>query len=193
MADIDYQMYSLLNQIPAAIKDARASVSESTQETNRDKAITGVACLLGAISGGLGVTFGTDISSPQPSTVIGWLAQHSWGYGYWAPFLLDLQDTDPGCGQEEFNRTVAEYSFVTDLYSTYGQDVTGAAYTSGNPNDRPELREYYLNEFSRKLKLELHCLTSQAGSSTEAAALVGLIDKYRSLGVERLQLTAQFM
>ena len=134
----------------------RASVSESTQETNRDKAITGVACLLGAISGGLGVTFGTDISSPQPSTVIGWLAQHSWfveyldikyfskwssprGYGYWAPFLLDLQDTDPGCGQEEFNRTVAEYSFVTDLYSTYGQDVTGAAYTSGNPNDRPEV------------------------------------------------------
>ena len=57
----------------------------------------------------------------------------------------------------------------------------------------PQLREYYLNEFSRKLKLELHCLTSQAGSSTEAAALVGLIDKYRSLGVERLHLTAQFM
>ena len=50
----------------------------TTQETNRDKGITGVACLLGAISGGLGVTFGTDISSPQPATVLGWLAQHSW-------------------------------------------------------------------------------------------------------------------
>ena len=56
----------------------RASLSESTQETNRDKAITGVACLLGAISGGLGVTFGMDISSPQPQTALGWMAQHSW-------------------------------------------------------------------------------------------------------------------
>jgi len=193
MADIDYQMYSLLNQIPAAIKDARASLSVTTQETNRDKGITGVACLLGAISGGLGVTFGTDISSPQPATVLGWLAQHSWGYGYWGPFLLDLQDTDPGCGLEEFNRVVAEYSFVTDIYATYGQDVTAGAYTSGNPDDRPELREYYLNEFGRKLKLELHCLTSQAGNSAEAAALVGLIEKYVVLGRERLQLTAQFM
>jgi len=193
MADIDYQMYSLLNQIPAAIKDARASLSVATQETNRDKAITGVACFLGAISGGLGVTFGTDISNPQPATVLGWLAQHSWGYGYWAPFLLDLEETEPGCGVEEFNRVVAEYSYVTDIYSTYGQDVTAGAYTSGNPDDRPELREYYLNEFGRKLKLELHCITSQAGSSDEAAAVVALIDKYVVLGRERLQLTAQFM
>ena len=56
----------------------RASLSEATQETNRDKAITGLACLLGAISGGLGVTFGTDITSPQPPIVLGWLSQHAW-------------------------------------------------------------------------------------------------------------------
>ena len=41
--------------------------------------------------------------------------------------------------------------------------------------------------------MELHCLTSQAGNSAEAAALVGLIEKYVVLGRERLQLTAQFM
>ena len=61
------------------------------------------------------------------------------GYGYWAPYLLDLQETDPGCGLEEFNRVVDEYSYVTDIYSTYGQDVTAAAYTSGHPDDRPEV------------------------------------------------------
>ena len=61
------------------------------------------------------------------------------GYGYWAPFLLDLEETEPGCGVEEFNRVVAEYSYVTDIYSTYGQDVTAGAYTSGNPDDRPEV------------------------------------------------------
>ena len=26
------------------------------------------------------------------------LLQHSWGYGYWGPFLLDLDDNDPGYG-----------------------------------------------------------------------------------------------
>ena len=64
---------------------ARDSLSEATQETNRDKAITGVACLLGAISGGLGVTFGTDLSSPQPPTILGWLAQHSWFVSFCPP------------------------------------------------------------------------------------------------------------
>ena len=23
--------------------------------------------------------------------VLGWLAQHTWGYGYWGPFLLDFE------------------------------------------------------------------------------------------------------
>ena len=34
---------------------------------------------------------------------------------------------------------VAEYSYVTDIYATYGQDVTAGAYTSGHPDDRPEV------------------------------------------------------
>ena len=118
-------------------------MSVSTRDTNRDKAITGAACLLGAISGGLGVTHGIDLATAAASTtqaaLLGWLAQHSWGYGYWGPFLLDLQDTEPGCGLEEFNRLVGEYSFVTNLYSTYGHDVSTAAYTSTDPDDRPEV------------------------------------------------------
>ena len=115
----------------------------STRDTNRDKAITGAACLLGAISGGLGVTHGIDLATAAASTtqaaLLGWLAQHSWGYGYWGPFLLDLKDTEPGCGLEEFNRLVGEYSFVTNLYSTYGHDVSTGAYTSTDPDHRPEV------------------------------------------------------
>ena len=119
----------------------------STQDTNRDKAITGVACLLGAISGGLGATHGVDLTTgPVVTTqaaVLGWLAQHSWGYGYWGPFLLDLQDTDPGCGVEDFNRVVADYGYVTNLFSAYGHDVTLSGYTSGNPDDRPEVEHLH--------------------------------------------------
>ena len=28
---------------------------------------------------------------PTTGVVLGWLAQHSWGYGYWGPFLLDFE------------------------------------------------------------------------------------------------------
>ena len=78
-------------------------MSQSTQDTNRDKLITGAACVLGAVSGGLDVTTGSG-SSLDLGTVLGWLAQHTWGYGYWGPFLLDLEDVDPGCGVEEWNK-----------------------------------------------------------------------------------------
>ena len=57
---------------------ARSSLSEATQQSNRDKAINGLACLLGAISGGLGVTFGTNLTSPQLPIVLEWLSQQAW-------------------------------------------------------------------------------------------------------------------
>ena len=56
-----------------------------------------------------------------------------------------------------------------------------------------QVRAYYLGEFGRKLKVALHCITSQAGSSGEAARVVSIIDKYVALGEERLELTAQLM
>ena len=38
----------------------RSSIIQSTRDSNRDKGITGIACLLGAVSGGLGVTAGAS-------------------------------------------------------------------------------------------------------------------------------------
>jgi len=188
IADIDYQMYNVLQSIPLAILEARSSISESTSDTNRDKAITGIACAIGAVSGGLDVTTSAT-NGPTVGSTLGWLAQHSWGYGYWGPFLLDLQELDPGCGIEDFNKVLTEYSFVTSLYSTYDSDTSSGAYVSNLPDDRPELRAYYLGEFGRKAKLALHCITSQASGDSSASRVVTLIDKYVSMGLERLKLT----
>ena len=30
-------------------------------------------------------------SGPTTGVILGWLAQHTWGYGYWGPFLLDFE------------------------------------------------------------------------------------------------------
>jgi len=86
-----------------------------------------------------------------------------------------------------------DYSFVTALHQTYGTNLQEAGYTSGTADDRPELRAYYLGEFGRKLKLELHCITSQAGSDSSASRVVALIDKYVRTGQERLEITSQLM
>lgn len=193
VADLDYQLHTALKQLPEAITDAKAAVEQGTVDTNRDKLITGLACLIAAISGKLGVLYNKDPLALSVGDQLSFAAQASWGYGYWGPFLLDLNDADPGCGVEDFNRVVAEYSFITSLHQTYGNDISQGGYASGQADDRPELRAYYLAEFGRKLKLELHCITSQAGSSSEASKVVSLIDKYVKMGQERLELTADLM
>jgi len=193
VSDLDYQLHNTLRQMPQAIEDARAAIEQNTVDTNRDKLITGLACLIAAISGKLGVLYNKNPLALSVGDQLSFAAQASWGYGYWGPFLLDLDDSDPGCGIEEFNQVVAEYSFITSLHQTYGSDVSQGGYTSGQADDRPEVRAYYLAEFGRKLKLELHCITSQAGSSSEASKVVSLIDKYVKMGQERLELTADIM
>jgi len=193
VAELDYLMHSTLKQLPDAVAAARASISESNAATNRDKLIVGLACFLAAMAGGLGVLFGKDPLNLALEDQISFAAQHSWGYGYWGPFLLDLDDNDPGCGLEELNKVLYDYSFVTALHQTYGSNLEEAGYTSGNADDRPELRAYYLAEFGRKLKLELHCITSQAGSDSNASRVVALIDKYVRTGQERLEITSQLM
>lgn len=195
VADLDYQMHATLQALPAAIEEARAAVEQGTQDVNRDKLITGLACLVAAIAGKLGVLDGAGnnlaaFTTPNHLSLAG---QASWGYGYWGPYLMDIDDTDPGCGVEDFNKVVYEYRFITSLHQTYGPDSNSGGYTSGNSDDRPELRAYYLSEFGRKLKLELFCITSQAGSSSEASQVVTLIDKYVGMGKERLELTASLM
>ena len=54
-----------------------------------------------------------------------------------------MQELDPGCGVEDFNSVLADYSFVTSLYSTYGSQLDSGAYTSGHPDDRPEVGHTY--------------------------------------------------
>ena len=56
-----------------------------------------------------------------------------------------MQELDPGCGVEDFNSVLADYSFVTSLYSTYGSQLDSGAYTSGHPDDRPEVGHSYLS------------------------------------------------
>jgi len=193
VGDLDYQLHSTLRQLPLAITDAKAAIEQGTADSNRDKLITGLACLIAAISGKLGVLYNKDPLALSVGDQLSFAAQTSWGYGYWGPFLLDLNDAEPGCGVEDFNRVLAEYSFITSLHQTYGSDISTGGYASGQADDRPELRAYYLAEFGRKMKLELHCITSQAGSSSEASKVVNLIDKYVKMGQERLELTADLM
>ena len=50
-----------------------------------------------------------------------------------------MQELDPGCGIEDFNKVLTEYSFVTSLYSTYDSDTSSGAYVSNLPDDRPEV------------------------------------------------------
>jgi len=189
IADLDYLMHAILKQLPAAVVEARDAVETSNAETNRDKLITGLACLLGAVSGGFGVLYDKDPLALSISDQLAFAAQHSWGYGYWAPFLLDLEDSDPGCGLEDLNRVLYDYSFVTSLHQTYGSTLGAAGYASGAADDRPEIRAYYLAEFGRKLKLELHCITS----TSDGGKVNALIDKYVRTGQERLELTAKLM
>jgi len=193
VAELDYQMYNTLQTLPGAIATARASISEGTGAANRDKLIVGLSCLLAAVGGKLGVLYNQDPLDLTIGQQLSFSAYASWGYGYWAPFLMDIDETDPGCGIEEFNKVVSEYSFVTSLHSTYGDDGVSGGYSSGLPDDRPELRAYYLGEFGRKLKLELHCITSQAGGNSDAGQVVSLIDKYVRTGQERLDLTGEIM
>ena len=109
-------------------------------DTNRDKLITGLACLIAAISGKLGVLYNKDPLALPVGDQLSFLAQASWGYGYWAPFLFDLNDADPGCGVEDFNKVLAEYSFITALHQTYGTDISQGGYASGQADDRPEVK-----------------------------------------------------
>lgn len=184
--DLDYQLHVILASIPPAIQEARTAISAGTYDSNRDKFLTGIACFIGALSGTMGILYNKDPTTLSTGDKIYITAMNTWGYGYWGPYLLELDELEPGCGVEEFDKVVNEYSFITSLRQVYGSSY-GAA--SSNPDDRPELRSYYVAEFGRKLKLALHCISSKAGGVEEAGTVVSLIDKYVSLGQERLELT----
>jgi len=193
LQDLDYQMQATLASMPYAIEAGRSAVQSGNLDTNRDQLLVGLFCLIGAVSGSLGILHNKNPLTLSQSDQIYLFAMNSWGYGYWGPYLLELSDSDPGCGVEDFNRVVAEYSFVTSLEQVYGSDPGYSGFHAYNPDDRPELRRYYLGEFSRKLKLALHCITSKASSVEEARNVVSLIDKFIKLANQRLDITLQLM
>jgi len=193
LQDLDYQMHATLAAMPHAIEAGRSAVQSGTLDTNRDQLLVGLFCLIGAVSGTLGIVYNKDPLALSPSDQISLFAMNAWGYGYWGPYLLELSDSDPGCGVEDFNKVVYEYSFVTSLEQVYGSDPGSTGFYSSNPDDRPEVRRYYLGEFSRKLKLALHCITSQASGVEEARKVVSLIDKFTKLANQRLDITQQLM
>jgi len=186
-ADLDYQLHHTLAAIPHAITKARSAIESGNLSTNRDQLVTGLLCLVAAISGSLGILHGKDPMALSSADQISLLGMNAWGYGYWGPFLLTLEDAEPDCGVKDFNRVVAEYSFITSLDQVYGDNYSSNKYT--NPDNEPELRRYYVGEFGRKLKLALHCITSQGESVAEARSLVALIDKYVKLADQRLDYT----
>jgi hypothetical protein len=191
--ELDYQIQSVLASLPQAIQAGRAAVETNTLATNRDVLIVGLACLLGAVSGTFGILHGALGASLTPAQSTYLVAMNSWGYGYWGPYLLELDDVDPGCGVEDYEQLVYEYNFITSLDHVYGPHLGSGGYAGQSSDDRPELRKYYVGEFARKMKLALHCITSQSGSVAEARAVTTLIEKYQNLASRRLDLTSTVM
>lgn len=187
--DIDAQLQEILSYLPPAIIKARSDIQSNNAQSNRDQTLVGVFNFIGALSGSLGILYNKDPLALSSGDQLALIAENFWGYGYWGPYLLELEDTDPGCGVAEFNRVVGEYSFVTNLAQVYS---IGNVYAN-TPDDRPELRKYYLGEFGRKLKLSLHCIVSKGDSVASARRVVGLIDKYINLATTRLDLTKNLL
>jgi len=191
--ELDYQMRSVLSSLPQAIEDGSAVIESNTLATNRDVLIVGLCCLVAAVSGTLGILNGVTGNSLTAAQSIYLASMNSWGYGYWGPYLLELDDVDPGCGVTDFKKLVYEYNFITSLDDVYGPDLGSGGYAGVSSDDRPELRKYYVGEFTRKMKLALHCITSQSGSVAEARTVTSLIDKYHNLANRRLDLTSNIM
>jgi len=191
--ELDYQMQSVLSSLPQAIREGSAAIESNTLATNRDVLVVGLACLVGAVSGSLGILNGVTNNALTAPQGIYLAAMNSWGYGYWGPYLLELDDVDPGCGVNDFKKLVYEYNFITSLDHVYGSDLSSGGYAGDNSDDRPELRKYYVGEFTRKMKLALHCITSQSSSVEEARRVTTLIDKYHNLANRRLDLTSSVM
>lgn len=193
LQSLDYEMHSTLAQLPAAIKAARSAIESGNTDVNRDQFLVGLFCLIGALSGSLGILHNKNPLTLSTADQIYLASMNAWGYGYWGPYLLELNEADPGCGVKDFNRVVYEYNFVTSLQQVYGSDPSSGGYQSSNADDKPELRRYYIGEFSRKLKLALHCITSKGESVEEARQVVSLIDKFTSLSNERLDATIKLI
>lgn len=198
---VDNRMSTTLTQIRNLIPETVASVEADIVSSNRDKIILGLANLFGMIFGvrsAIGDSQRTDggINQLGFGDQLQVAAQVLYGYGYWGPFLLELEEARLSCGVYDFDSVLAEYGFLTEMASTYGYLNE---YSGGNPRNQltditePHVLIYYVTELNHAIKRALYCITSKAGDNQVAKELVALIDLYTSLAEERLSMTNTVM
>ena len=93
------------------------------------------------------------------------------------PMVMLLRMPMAALDDNMMNATVNSDDSKLNLHvQTYGPSLGSGGYASGAADDRPELRSYYLGEFGRKLKLELHCITSQVRATPHKGKSCNIIN-----------------
>jgi len=134
-------------------------------------------------------TFSNDLLVGDLLALFG---QQCWGYGYYAPFFLTIQNPDPGCGIHDFYdifRSYREFGDVRTFFGSPKQILSGAIILS--VDNLPEYVKYRMEQFIRELKLGLHCLITRSDVTTYP--LTHLLDSWLLLAKHRMDLTAELM
>lgn len=129
----------IVDCIPHAIESVQADIAES----NRKKIILALTNFLGATFGILKIFNNNfsffDLTAGSQLLVT---AQLAYGYGYVAPFALEYEDTNLGCGIPDFKGVSHEYQFIE--YGGYNTDKT--------------VLKFYAREQANKYKKALYCI-----------------------------------
>ena len=155
---IDSTLTRIRSIIPTAIKSVEKDVSES----NRNKVIIALLNFAGSVLGSLNAiaieknlqdkfkkerekVFGTNNSTADwnEGNIIQFFSNIVAGYGYWGRYALELQDSEVKCGPQDLERTLVEYSRITNYKSGSFDSTVGA---------------HFANELNTKIKENLYCL-----------------------------------
>lgn len=157
----------ILRDIPVAL----ASVREDIVIANRDKVVLALTNFLGSVFGCLMPAKGnfklSDFTLGQYLSVT---AQALYGYGYWAPFIFEVEQADQQCGLKDYEAVEQEYNFL--------EGPQGAVQKSINA--------YYIKERSNRLKKSIYCIYNRKGSNSDAARVIALIELEATLMLEVL-------
>jgi len=97
-----------------------------------------------------------------------------WGYGYYAPYFLYMEEADPGCGVVELDNVYSRYQGLASLQVLMSTGQVRA----------PAVR-YFVAEWRRELGVAVHCLLS----TEEGTKLADTMDMFVNLVNSRLDLT----
>jgi len=184
---LDDRIGLVLSKVRSSIPGTVDGVESDIASSNRNKVLIGCACFLGKIFGIRksvdGPLDGPTLTTLSTSEKLNIAAQTLYGYGYWAPFLLTLEEASVDCGLGDFDSVLTEYGFLMDFENNYGylDDQNNAI--------DPAVLSYYISEFNHAMKRILYCLVSKKGSNLDARGLNSLIDLLTSLLSQRLELT----